>query len=102
MALYIVLESKIPGFDGFVNGKALGRSEKQLAEMAARCGVHPLMDFFSADQDDAAGLLEDEGLEDVKIPPEQWFSPQEGLRTVQALLRKVENIPEIGDVKADL
>jgi hypothetical protein len=102
MALYIVLYNKIPGFDPFVNGKALSRSEKQLAEMAERCGVHPLMDFFSANPDEVSGFLKSEGLADVETPPEQWFSPQEGIRTVQALLREIENVPEIADVKVDL
>ncbi len=102
MALYIVLENKIPGFDPFVNGKALGRSEEQLAEMAERCGVHPLMDFFSTNPDEASGFLKSEGLADMELPPEQWFSPLEGIRTVQALLREIENVPEIADVKADL
>lgn len=102
MALYIALESKNPGFDAFVNGKALSRSETQLAEMAGRHGVHPLMHFFSMNPDEAAGFLESEGLADGEIPLEQWFTPEEGIRTVQALLHEVETIPEMGDVKSDL
>jgi len=102
MALYIVLESKVAGFDPFVNGKAIARSEKQLAEIAERCGVHPLMDFFSTNPDEAAEFLNGEGLADLEIPAEQWFSPQEGTRTVQALLREIENVPETADIKTDL
>lgn len=102
MALYIVLENKAPGFDPFVNGKALGRSEKQLAEMAARLGVRPLMEFFSVNPDEAGEFLESEGVSDVEIPGEQWFSPEDGLRTVQALLGQVENVPGLEGVKADL
>jgi hypothetical protein len=102
MALYIVLENKNPGFDPFVNGKALGQADEQLAEMAKLCGVHPLMDFFSMNPDDASDFLDSEGLADMELPQEQWFSAQEGIRTVQALLRTIENVPELTDVKADL
>jgi hypothetical protein len=86
MALYIVLEHKDPGFDPFVNGKALGRSEEQLTEIAARLGVRPLMEFFSANPDEAGEFLRSEALGDVEIPKEQWFSSEEGLQTVRALL----------------
>jgi hypothetical protein len=102
MAFYIVLEHKNPGFDPFVNGKALSRSETQLAEMAERLGVSPLMEFFSASPDEAGEFLESEGLSDVQVPEERWFSPEDGLRTVQALLHEVENVPELDAAKADL
>jgi hypothetical protein len=102
MALYIVLEKEVPGLDAFVNGKAVGRAEKQLAAMAQRRGVRSLMEFFSVNPDEAADFLEGEGLDDVKIPSEQWFSPQEGLATVLTLLDEVATVPELGDVKTDL
>ncbi len=102
MALYIVLENKNPGFDPVVNGKAVSRSEDLLAGMAVRLGVRPLMEFFSVDPDEAGEFLESEGLSDVQVPVEQWFSPEDGLRTVQALLREVENVSELEPAKADL
>ena len=102
MALYIVLENKDPGFDPFVNGKALGRSEEQLAELATRLGVRPLMEFFSANPEEAREFARSQGLGEVKIPEEQWFSPDEGLQTVCALLREVVNMADLEAVKADL
>lgn len=87
--MYIVVEGEDPGFDIFVNGHALARNEDALEKLAARLGVKPLLEFFSADQNSMALLLE-EGAGDPDwaktLPPPQWFSPQDGLVTVQALL----------------
>jgi hypothetical protein len=102
MSLYIVLEKKVPGFEPIIDGKALGRFEKELAEIAERCGVQPLMSFFSTNVDDASEFLQNEGLADVEVPEEQWFPPQDGLRTVEALLREIANVPELADVRTDL
>jgi hypothetical protein len=101
-ALYIVLEHEIPGFDTYVNGHTLSRMERQLATVAERCAVQPLMEFFSTNAAEVADLLGVEETGDLEIPEEQWYPPAEGLRTVQALLREVENSPEIADAKADL
>jgi hypothetical protein len=100
-ALYIALEKEIPGVDAIIDGKMLSRAEKHLAETAKRLRVRPLMEFFSVSPDEAAGLLEGEGA-DVEIPAEQWFSAEEGLRTVQALLHKVDSSSESKAAKDDL
>jgi len=102
MALYIVLENKAPGFDPFVNGKALGHSENRLAEIAGRLGVRPLMEFFSINPDESREFLNSEGLSDIEVPEEQWFSAEDGLHTVQTILGEVENITDLEAVKADL
>ena len=76
--LYIVVEGEDPGFDIFVNGRALARNEDALEKMAHRIGVKPLLEFFSADENSMALLLE-EGAGDPEwaktLPPPQWFSP---------------------------
>lgn len=87
--MYIVVEGEDPGFDIFVNGHALARNEDALEKLAARLGVKPMLEFFSADQNSMALLLE-EGAGDPEwaktLPPPQWFSPDDGLVTVRALL----------------
>ena len=100
-ALYIALEKEIPGVDTIIDGKMLNRAEKYLAGEAKRLGVRPLMEFFSVSPDEAAGFLEGEGAE-VEIPAEQWFSAEEGLRTVQALLGEVNSSSEAKAAKDDL
>jgi hypothetical protein len=101
-ALYIVLEKQIPGLDTMVDGKMLSNAEKRLAEAATRLDVRPLMEFFSMNPEEAGGFLEGEGLDDVGVPAEQWFSAEEGLRTVQALLGEAESCSELKNTKEDL
>ena len=88
-SMYIVVEGEDPGFDIFVNGHALARNEDALEKLAIRLGVKPLLEFFSADENSMALLLE-EGAGDPEwartLPPPQWFSPEDGLITVCTLL----------------
>lgn len=85
-ALYIVTEKEIPGFDPYVNGKALSKASDELDLLALAANVRPLMNFFSISPDDAAAILDEAGDEELLITAEQWFSPEEGLVTVRALL----------------
>jgi hypothetical protein len=95
-SMYIVVEGEDPGFDIFVNGHALARNEDALERMSLRLGVKPLLDFFSADVNSMALLLE-EGAGDpdwVKtLPPPQWFTPQDGLVSICALLDYLRATP---------
>lgn len=88
-SLYIVVEGEDPGFDIFVNGRALARNEDALGRLATKLGVVPLLEFFSADENSMALLLE-QGAGDPEwarhLPQPQWFSPHAGLRTVRALI----------------
>ena len=101
-ALYVVLEKAIPGFDSTIDGKMLSNAEQALAAAATRLGVRPLMEFFSMNPNDAGDFLEGEGLDDVQVSAEQWFSAEEGLKTVQPLLPEVENSSELREAKNDL
>lgn len=87
-SMYIVVEGEDPGFDIFVNGHALARNEDALEKLALRLGIKPLLEFFSADQNSMALLLE-EGAGDPEwartLPPPQWFSPEDGLITICTL-----------------
>lgn len=95
-SMYIVVEGEDPGFDIFVNGHALARNEDALEKLAMRLNVKPLLEFFSADQNSMALLLE-EGAGDPEwaktLPPPQWFSPEEGLVTVRTLLDYLLDAP---------
>jgi hypothetical protein len=96
--MYIVVEGEDPGYDIFVNGHALARNEDALEKLAVRLGVKPLLEFFSADQNSMALLLE-EGAGDPEwaktLPPPQWFAPGDGLATVRALLDYLKDTPGI-------
>ena len=88
-SLYIVVEGEDPGFDIFVNGHALARNEDALERLAERLNVHPLLEFFSADENSMALLLE-QGAADPEwarhLPQPQWFQADAGLSTVRLLL----------------
>jgi hypothetical protein len=88
-SLYIVVEGEDPGFDIFVNGHALARNEDALERLADRLSVKPLLDFFSADRNSMALLL-DQGAGDPEwsrhLPQPQWFPPEDGLRTIRSLI----------------
>lgn len=94
--MYIVVEGDDPGFDIFVNGHALARNEDALEKLAVRLGVKPLLEFFSADENSMALLLE-EGAGDPEwartLPPPQWFSPEDGLITICTLLDFLRGAP---------
>jgi hypothetical protein len=100
-ALYIALENSIPNLDPMIDGKMLSKAEKQLSEAAGRLNVRPLMDFFSTSTDEAADLLGEDAA-GMDIPAAQWFSPEEGLKTVDALVAEVDKSPELRPAKEDL
>src|SRR5215813_2931554 len=95
-SMYIVVEGEDPGFDIFVNGRALARNEDALEKLALRLSVKPLLEFFSADENSMALLLE-EGAGDPEwaktLPPPQWFSPDDGLATISTLLDFLKENP---------
>lgn len=95
-SLYIVVEGEDPGFDIYVNGHALARNEDALERLAERLKVSPLLEFFSADENSMALLLE-QGAGNPEwahhLPEPQWFDPRKGLVTVRALLEFLQDAP---------
>jgi hypothetical protein len=95
-SLYIVVEGEDPGFDIFVNGRALARNEDALERLANRLGVSTLLDFFSADENSMALLLE-QGAGNPEwlrhLPAPQWFDPLQGMHTVATLAHFLAETP---------
>lgn len=95
--MYIVVEGEDPGFDIFVNGRALARNEDAVEKLALRLGVRPLIEFFSADENSMSLLIEEgAGNRELmqRLPPPQWYAPSEGLMTVEALVGALEHEPQ--------
>jgi hypothetical protein len=95
--MYIVVEGEDPGYDIFVNGRSLARNEDALERLALRLGVRPLIEFFSADENSMALLIEEgAGNPDLlrRLPPPQWYAAADGLETVEALLRALRDEPQ--------
>ncbi len=88
-SMYIVVEGEDPGFDIYVNGRALARQEAALERLAHTLGVRPLLDFFSADENSMALLIQEgAGSPELlhRLPPPQWFQPADGLTTIRELI----------------
>jgi hypothetical protein len=96
-SMYIVVEGEDPGFDIFVNGRALARHEDALERVALRLGVKPLIEFFSADENSMSLLIEEgAGNPELmrRLPPPQWYAASDGLATVKALVAALEDDPQ--------
>ena len=96
-SMYIVVEGEDPGFDIFVNGRSMARHEDALERLALKLGVKPLIEFFSADENSMSLLIEEgAGDKDLirRLPPPQWYSPAEGLKTVRALVDALQHEPQ--------
>jgi hypothetical protein len=94
--MYIVVQGEDPGYDIFVNGRALARYENALERLALELGVKPLIEFFSADQASMALLIEEgAGNPDLMahLPPPQWYRGEDGLKTVSSLIEALEHDP---------
>ena len=95
--MYIVVEGEDPGFDIFVNGRALARHDDALERIALRLGVKPLIEFFSADENSMSLLIEEgAGNPELmrRLPPPQWYAAGDGLATVRALVAALEDDPQ--------
>lgn len=95
-SLYIVIEGEDPGFDIFVNGHSLARNEDALERLAERLKVSSLLEFFSADENSMALLLEQGGGNPDwvhHLPDPQWFDPADGLISVCTLIEFLRESP---------
>jgi hypothetical protein len=106
VALYIVLERPIPGFDHHVNGNALGRAGELLDALAEKTGATPLMQFFGAAPEELSGFASSHGLtvEEMHVPPERWFPAEDGLVTIRGLREaaRTAGIDNVEKIVADL
>jgi hypothetical protein len=93
-ALFVSLERDIPGIDASsVSGKALSRNLDWLNEACQKLNVRPVGELISVNPEEAAAFLEEEGggVDGFRLPAEQWFEAEEGLRTIEALLQHSES-----------
>ena len=93
-AYYIVLDNPNPGFDVFVNGKAIARDAARLSRLAGALGLRRPEDYFAMSAADADAIADEFGVEgELPVPPEQWFDADEGLAWVAALRGHLESHP---------
>jgi hypothetical protein len=80
-AYYIALDNDKPGFETFVNGKAIARARDEIYEITEKLGLKGIDDLTSFGEWD----------EEFEVPEEHreaetpWFEAQEGIRWVSAI-----------------
>ena len=94
-AYFIALDNLDPGFDPFVNGKAIARHATRLSKLASSLGLKCVDDYVSMNGDDAAAALAEFDLgEEVQAPAEQWFDADEGLAWIARLRMHLQANPK--------
>ena len=96
VAYYIVLDNDEPGFDAFVNGKFVAKEATKLDVICNKLGIRKFDDFLTMSEDDISDMLGEE----VELPEgeeEQWFTADEGIAFVNALITHLKENPK--DVK---
>lgn len=89
-AYFIALDNPDPGFDPFVNGKAIAREAKRIAKIASSLGIRAPDDYVSMGSDEAAAMAEEFGVGDeVQPPPEYRFDADEGLAWIARLRSQI-------------
>ena len=95
VAYYIELDDDEPGFETFVNGKAVAHALEDLDVLCEREGIAKLEEFMGQSMDDVADMLGD----DIELPDDAegdalWFEAQAGLDTFDALIAAIQRDPK--------
>jgi hypothetical protein len=91
LAFIITLQKELPDAQAIYvkakSGKAVARESDRLDNAAKSRGVAPITSLLSESQATLIEQMKAEGMDPLKmrLPPEHWFSPTEGLKTVRAL-----------------
>lgn len=98
VAYYIVLNAEEPGFDTFVNGKAVAHATDELDALCQENGLQTLDSFMGQSMDEISDMLG----EDIELPEGEdgagtWFEPSEGLALFNALIAAIERNPSVLD-----
>ena len=94
LAFIILLENDIPATAAYTKsktGKALARESERLGTAARRKSVLEITSMLSENPEALKAQLIEEGFDPAKmrIPPEDWFPAEVGLKTVRALTAHV-------------
>lgn len=108
VAYYIILNNKEPGFDTFVNGKAVAHAVEKLDKICDQAELPRLDSFHGQSCEELAEMLGDDFDEDMdedgdeqEIPverqysDEKWFDPEDGISWVDALVVAIGQHPKI-------
>ena len=86
VAYFIVLDNKDPGFNPFVNGKAVAHAREAICAITERLGLKGIDDLTSFGEFDEEFDVPEECRE-TETP---WFEPQEGIDWIDAIREHIE------------
>ena len=95
LAYVVTLERDVPDASAAYakagSGKALARESDRLDLAARTVKVQAITSLLSESQAALRAQLQADGFDPnkMRLPPEQWFSPADGLSTVRALIAHV-------------
>lgn len=92
MTLMIAKNVETSGLVPLEEFPSLCRHYQGVDWVLSRAGVATIESFMSADPDELRDLLEATGIDPstVPIPPQQFFNPVDGLKTVREAMRLIE------------
>ena len=94
VAFCVVFKKAVPPYRTLGGDNiALVSGYDKLDALAEKKGLRTLGSFLSADPEDFADMMEMDAAE-LELPPEEWFSPNDGLAAVQALIAYLRDQPK--------
>ncbi|THU05034.1 hypothetical protein E9531_00300 [Lampropedia puyangensis] len=104
LALYIVLNDPEPGFDTFVDGKALASATDEVDALCEEAGLPLLDSFVGQSEEELDGFAhesddpEDDNRWDDETPTGgQWWDAAEGVAWLQGVMELIEENPDALD-----
>lgn len=103
LAYYIVLDNDNPGFETFVNGKAVARAAEALDGVCDELNLPPLDHFLGESLEDLGDLL---GMK-LDLPQGEdagakWFDAGEGIALMDALIAHLQANPQVLTATAEV
>ena len=104
VAFNIVLNTEKPPFDPKIDTRHILKESDQVAKILEELELQDFDEFISANPEEARAMLAELGgddgsdaptLNDIDLPQEQWFLPEEGLSVVRKLTAYLEENPEV-------
>lgn len=92
-AYFIVLDNPNPGFDTFVNGKAIVADAPRLSTLCKEMNIKPPEAYFAMSAADAEAMSDEFDVDASNVEPEQWYDTDKGLTWVAALRGRIRSDP---------
>ncbi|HEY2586841.1 MAG TPA: hypothetical protein VGI81_13940 [Tepidisphaeraceae bacterium] len=95
VAFYPVLNPAIVDYQPhlLVNGKAIAKAMPLLESWAKEVGVRPLYDFYSESTEEVFAKIGEPVPPGTKDEPIKWAEPDDGIKTVRAMLERLRSEP---------